>query len=443
MKKLICTILALSVFMCAFFQLIDLGTQVKGQLDLTTHVKGVLPFTNLPSPPYGTSGVFASIPATCATTNLYFATDKPPGANLYGCTTGNVWTLLSGGSGNMNSSVGSGAPVGICTVGQTFYINQTPTPKELWFCDTASGTYQKVISTLNTGDGRICLPGVTSGTACITVNDVAGTPNDLRLPTSTGGANQVLKTDGGSPQQLSWGTVGGAQVLSGLFSAIPTCNAQFSYITTDSALQAFCDSVNLFWRYKGLTVTPTVVGDLPNWFNQGGATISSSIGSWYLVGTTGVGISHGRTKAVPTPPYSIVTCLEGLAPNTPAGGFGMFWTDGTQMITAANQNVSSNGGTSLRISKWNTGNAGGFNSDYVSVANSITTNGMFCLAFIDDNTNRKEKISVDKKYWISLHSVGNTDFLTATQVGVIVQDAGTGTVPTVGVFSVETLNSAL
>lgn len=56
------------------------------------------------------------------------------------------------------------------------------------------------------GDG-ITFPGSTSGSASIGVAAVAGTPNKLLLPISTGTANQALVTDGANPQQLSYQTL--------------------------------------------------------------------------------------------------------------------------------------------------------------------------------------------------------------------------------------------
>jgi hypothetical protein len=38
-------------------------------------------------------GTFASIPASCIVGELYFATDKTAGQNLYGCTSADTWTL--------------------------------------------------------------------------------------------------------------------------------------------------------------------------------------------------------------------------------------------------------------------------------------------------------------------------------------------------------------
>src|SRR5690349_17341635 len=65
------------------------------QVDLSTQAKNV-DFSAAPSTrPVKTGTVF---PATCQTGAMFFKTDAPGGANLYGCTATNVWTLLSGGS---------------------------------------------------------------------------------------------------------------------------------------------------------------------------------------------------------------------------------------------------------------------------------------------------------------------------------------------------------
>jgi len=53
--------------------------------------------------------------------------------------------------------------------------------------------------------------GSSSGSASLGVAAVAGTPNQLLLPTTTGTIGQVLTTNGGNPQQLSWTSGGGPQ----------------------------------------------------------------------------------------------------------------------------------------------------------------------------------------------------------------------------------------
>jgi hypothetical protein len=50
--------------------------------------------------------------------------------------------------------------------------------------------------------------GSTSGAAALGVAAVAGTPNRLNLPTTTGSSGQCLATNGANPQQLSWDSCG-------------------------------------------------------------------------------------------------------------------------------------------------------------------------------------------------------------------------------------------
>lgn len=48
--------------------------------------------------------------------------------------------------------------------------------------------------------------GKSSGSATWGVADIAGTPNRINFPTTTGTSGQVLQTDGANPQQTSWVT---------------------------------------------------------------------------------------------------------------------------------------------------------------------------------------------------------------------------------------------
>jgi hypothetical protein len=62
---------------------------------------------------------------------------------------------------------------------------------------------------------KLTFPGSSSGQASISVNAAAGTPNPMLMPTSTGTAGQVLTTDGGNPQNLSWSQIPGQLIASG------------------------------------------------------------------------------------------------------------------------------------------------------------------------------------------------------------------------------------
>lgn len=51
------------------------------------------------------TGVSASIPATCSVGQTYFKTDAVAGANLFGCTSTNTWTLLGTGGGGSGATL--------------------------------------------------------------------------------------------------------------------------------------------------------------------------------------------------------------------------------------------------------------------------------------------------------------------------------------------------
>lgn len=130
----------------------------------------------------------------------------------FGTTSG---TLTNGhcvsidGSGNFVDAGGActigggGGTVNAGTAGQmAYYATST---------NAVSGNPNATISNgaltlgvANTTLGTLTLEGSTSGSATIQVAAAAGTPNALTLPTATGSSGQLLSTNGGSPQQLSW-----------------------------------------------------------------------------------------------------------------------------------------------------------------------------------------------------------------------------------------------
>jgi hypothetical protein len=78
--------------------------------------------------------------------------------------------------------------------------------------------------------------GATSGSAAIGAAAVAGTPNPMLLPITTGSSGQVLSTNGANPQQLSWVANGGTPafpvtVTGGVSGGIPC----FTSTTTEAA----------------------------------------------------------------------------------------------------------------------------------------------------------------------------------------------------------------
>ncbi|HEX4227080.1 MAG TPA: hypothetical protein VHZ07_00305 [Bryobacteraceae bacterium] len=91
----------------AMVLLFTLAGQAFGQtmVDLRTQSKSV----DFSSKPSTTPAVVGTIlPASCVTGQLFFDSATSPGANLFGCTATNTWTLMSS-SGSGSGSSGSGS----------------------------------------------------------------------------------------------------------------------------------------------------------------------------------------------------------------------------------------------------------------------------------------------------------------------------------------------
>lgn len=129
-----------------------------------------------------------------------------------------AWRIIS----SSTTSGGSGTPGGSDTQVQ---FNCTGS-----FCGDAGLTYNSSTKTLSVGvagtSGKWCPSGSTSGTACITVPAVAGTPPDLKLPTTSGVANNILSTDGSGT--LSWLAM--PYDISVFFGGVPASSAIFRVV---------------------------------------------------------------------------------------------------------------------------------------------------------------------------------------------------------------------
>ena len=92
----------------ALVLLFMLAGQAFGQttVDLRTQSKSV-DFSNLPGTRPTTVGT--ALPANCQTGQLYFNSAASPGANLYGCSSTNVWSPLGSGSGSGTTATAGGA----------------------------------------------------------------------------------------------------------------------------------------------------------------------------------------------------------------------------------------------------------------------------------------------------------------------------------------------
>jgi len=137
------------------------------QIDLSTQAK------NVPIK----SGV--SLPGTCAVGQVYFLTNAPTGANLYGCTAVNTWTAQgsqTGGGTTLQGTLASMPPA--CTVGQIYFASDAAAGANLYGC-SASNTW-----TSEGGSETVSSSGVIVGARPIT-NFQTG-PGLISVITDTG-----------------------------------------------------------------------------------------------------------------------------------------------------------------------------------------------------------------------------------------------------------------
>lgn len=160
----------------------------------------------------------ASLPAAAGVNGkVYVVTD---GLTSSDCTTGggiiralcvsngSVWISLGGGVGTV-AVVGAGTLINTaCVTGGGAQTVQTP--NATCTIDTSGNVSTPGTATVgNAGgtSGTVTLSGGTSGSGAIGVAAIAGSPNKILIPTTTGAASTFLQTDGANPQQTSWVSV--------------------------------------------------------------------------------------------------------------------------------------------------------------------------------------------------------------------------------------------
>lgn len=148
------------------------------------------------------------------------------------------------------------------------------------------------------------------------------------------------------------------------------------------------------------------------WLNQGSATLTTTYGYPTIVLPTGSGVNiRGRYKSVPTAPYTVSALID--FPNLTGNQIGgLFWrASATGSITMFG--LAQDG--QLYISKYT--NATTFSANYTPTFIVKPISRPIWLAIEDDTSNRKFHYSIDGINWITVFSIGGTDFHTPDQFG--------------------------
>ena len=164
-------------------------------------------------------------------------------------------------------------------------------------------------------------------------------------------------------------------------------------------------------------LTAPVDGDFA-WINQEGATITSSNGALFLQGPTAPGTDlRVRKKAAPATPYTITAAFIPSVIGTFTMFAGLCWrqsSDGKLVVFVVQQTGLYN------VVKYNSPTA--ISAGYASAAQGIegSVSGVVWLRIADDGVNRICSYSRDGANFLPYHTVGRTDFMTADEVGFVV-----------------------
>lgn len=172
-------------------------------------------------------------------------------------------------------------------------------------------------------------------------------------------------------------------------------------------------------RTAGRIVVPPVDAGF-TWFNQGGSSVTTDANSNVVMTTpTGSAILRGRTRPAPATPYVITAKIMPAGFVTGASYQGLFWSNGTAIVFAGLRST----GAQIAIEKWT--NATTFSAAYTAPnQGAIYSQDPVWLRITDDGSNRKVWGSNNGDYWVQVHTVGRTDFLTATLVGYMYRNEG-------------------
>lgn len=156
---------------------------------------------------------------------------------------------------------------------------------------------------------------------------------------------------------------------------------------------------------------------LSDWtvFNQGSTTIEDYRGNIRLAfpANTALGI-RGIRRDAPSTPYKITAGLRWMPSSQDGSHVCLGWRDsiGGKLAVIRCRRAAT---PTINSSKYTSETA--FSADYANHAVSwVTGQPLVWLQIEDDGTNRKVRYSNDGINFITLHSVGRSDFLTGDQI---------------------------
>lgn len=279
-----------------------------------------------------------------------------------------------------------------------------------------SGPTGQTGSTGSAGDtGSAGSTGSIGATGPTGPTGVTGTGATGATGTGTSGTTGPTGPIGPTGPAGSSGSAGSSDILSDTYANLPAAGtAGRLFLPTDSIYILRDNGVSWDHWIGGIKVKPPIDGDFA-WINQGTATLETSHGFIHLLALASGGGQDMkiRKKAAPSTPYTITV---GILPNMPQLSFstcGIGWRESSsgKLVTHGLQSQ----GNDLVITTQKLDSPTSFNSSYTTAAASYNAQPFF-LRITDNGTNRICSFSSDKQHFITYHTVGRTDFITANEV---------------------------
>lgn len=263
------------------------------------------------------------------------------------------------------------------------------------------------------------------------VDDPSGTPVSKKITRANllGGAG--APTDASYVVEAANGTLSAEVVLG---TTVITTAAYASRQAAAIAGRLFLPSNSFYlerdtgaaWAPWGpiFRLTQPVSGDF-SWVNQGGASVSTTNGGIFLSAPASASDSlRCRVKSAPATPYTITALMLPLLYSENYHHCGLLFREsGTGELATMHFAVGLDAALKIQVTKWDSPTA--WNADYVGQV-AWPKNGPLWLRIADDGANRISSISADGQNFLTIHSVGRTDFLTADQVGFFANSNNSG-----------------
>ena len=251
------------------------------------------------------------------------------------------------------------------------------------------------------------------------VRDNSG--NIVRMPVGADGT--VLTSDSGEDKGLKWEATGGAVVLHGTYAALPAAGtANRVYFCDDIELVLF-DTGSAWIVVDGGSRGPVFTSPpTSSWSTTtlGSATVAADKGGrlFTIPDTAGTNARVEYRTLSPTSNYTFTAYIESCIypSNYSSTGIWLRQSSDGKMIYFG-PSWTSTPKYSLQCWKYNSatsvstqyGTSWTIGTDLPEIPN--------WYRFRDDGTTRYAEFSFNGLEWITLHSIGRTDFLTADQVG--------------------------